>query len=68
VKITSTRVVLIGLFIMLLAGRSSVAAQQSQSVNIPDEPLSEQVNDPTANLTQFKVQNIYTPSRLLIKA
>jgi hypothetical protein len=53
---------------MLLAGRSSVAAQQSQSVNIPDEPLSEQVNDPTANLTQFKVQNIYTPSRLLIKA
>jgi hypothetical protein len=38
-----------------------------QAATAPDgagsEPLSEQVNDPTASLTQFQVKDIYTPAQ-----
>jgi hypothetical protein len=51
----------IGLFI-LLAGSSPARAQQTTSASAPDESLAEKVNDPTASLTQFKVQDIYTPA------
>jgi hypothetical protein len=54
--------VFVGTLLILLAGISFVSAQEARPANIPDESLSEQVNDPTANLTQFKVQDIYTPS------
>ena len=33
------------------------------SEGLAAEPLSEQVNDPTASLTQFQVKNIYTPAQ-----
>ena len=45
-----------------MVGRSIALAQQSASANLTEEGLAEKENDPTAALTQFKVQDIYTPS------
>ncbi|MGA7869823.1 MAG: hypothetical protein WCA22_02890 [Candidatus Binatus sp.] len=57
----SCAVLSIALFI-LSAGSSPARAQQTTSASAPDESLAEKVNDPTASLTQFKIQDIYTPA------
>ncbi len=57
----SCAVLSIALFI-LSAGPSPARAQQTTSASAPDESLAEKVNDPTASLTQFKIQDIYTPA------
>ena len=49
-----------GLF--LLAGCSKALAQQSASPNLTEEGLAEKEYDPTAALTQFKIQDIYYPA------
>jgi hypothetical protein len=47
----------------LLAGFSPYLGQETTSASAPDESLVEKVNDPTAGLTQFKIQDIYTPAQ-----
>ncbi|MGB0059092.1 hypothetical protein, partial [Candidatus Binatus sp.] len=49
------------LFIMML-GCSLALAQQTASASLTDAGLAEKEYDPTADLTQFKIQDIYTPS------
>src|SRR5260370_35230498 len=49
------------LFVLLL-GWSVGLAQQTAPANLTDEGLAEKEYDPTADLTQFKIQDIYTPS------
>lgn len=48
--------------IIVLAGCSLGLAQQTTSVSSSDESLVDKVNDPTASLTQFKIQDTYTPA------
>jgi hypothetical protein len=48
--------------IILLGACSLGLAQQSGSAGSWDESLVDKVNDPTASLTQFKIQDIYTPA------
>ncbi len=47
---------------ILLAGCSLSLAQQTASASDEEESLAERENDPTASLTQFKIQDIYTPA------
>jgi hypothetical protein len=47
---------------VLLVGCPQGLAQQTASVSLTDEALAVKEYDPTADLTQFKVQDIYTPS------
>lgn len=49
------------LFIMTLAC-SIALAQQAASTGVTEENLAVKENDPTANLTQIKIQDIYTPA------
>jgi hypothetical protein len=49
--------------LILLAGCSIALAQQSASASLTEEGLAEKEYDPTAALTQLKVQDIYTPSQ-----
>lgn len=56
-------IVVAGAALLMLAGSCSVSrAQQNASVSSNVEPLAEKVNDPTANLTQIKVQDLYAPA------
>ena len=48
--------------LILLVAHSVSLAQQTAAAGTPDESLAEKVNDPTGRLTQFKVQDIYTPA------
>ena len=48
--------------LILLGGHSASHAQQNAAAASPDESLVDKVNDPTASLTQFKIQDLYTPS------
>jgi hypothetical protein len=48
--------------LILLVGCSIALAQQSASPNLTEEGLAEKEYDPTAALTQFKLQDIYYPS------
>jgi hypothetical protein len=50
------------LLILLAGGPISVAPSKPPPASGDDESLAEKVNDPTASLTQFKVQDIYTPA------
>jgi len=50
------------LVFVLWAGCSISFAQQAGSAGFTDEGLAVKENDPTADLTQFKVQDIYTPA------
>jgi hypothetical protein len=50
------------ILLMLWAGCSLSFAQQTGSASLTDEGLAIKENDPTADLTQFKVQDIYTPA------
>src|SRR5258707_12412407 len=47
---------------ILLVSRSVSLGQQTPSANVTEEGLAEKEYDPTAALTQFKIQDIYTPS------
>ncbi len=47
---------------MLLAGYSTCRAQQGASTGVTEENLAVKENDPTASLTQIKIQDIYTPA------
>jgi hypothetical protein len=49
-------------FLILLGSCSVCLAQQAASVRSADETLAEKVNDPTANLTQITVQDLYAPA------
>jgi hypothetical protein len=48
--------------LILLAECSAAVAQQTASAGGDDETLVDKEYDPTASLTQFKVQDIYTPA------
>ena len=49
--------------LLTLVGSSSVChGQQAASVTGTEETLAEKVNDPTANLTQITVQDLYAPA------
>ena len=52
------------LLVILFLGSSPGLAQQTASASTPDDDaaLAEREYDPTASLTQFKIQDIYTPS------
>jgi hypothetical protein len=47
----------------LLALMAAPSVSLAQRTTPADETLAEKVNDPTASLTQFKVQDIYTPAQ-----
>jgi hypothetical protein len=49
------------LFVLLVSYAPGLAQQTTVSGN-DDESLAIKENDPTANLTQFKIQDIYTPA------
>ena len=49
------------LFIMM-SGCSLALAQQTASAGLTEEELAVKEYDPTASLTQFKIQDIYTPA------
>jgi hypothetical protein len=49
-------------FLILLSSCSVCFAQQAASVRNIDETLAEKVNDPTANLTQITLQDLYAPA------
>ena len=52
-----------GAVLLVLLGRCSVGlAQQTTPASRADESLVDKVNDPTASLTQLKIQDIYTPA------
>jgi hypothetical protein len=52
-----------GAVLLILVGACSVCpAQQAASVRSSGETLAEKVNDPTANLTQITVQDLYAPA------
>jgi hypothetical protein len=48
--------------LVLLTACSKGLAQQAAAVSGSEEPLAEKEYDPTASLTQFKIQDLYTPS------
>jgi len=48
--------------LILLASCPTSLAQQAASASIPEETLAEKVNDPTANLTQVTIQDLYAPA------
>jgi hypothetical protein len=48
--------------VMLIVGCSTGLAQSTTSANLSDEGLAVKEYDPTADLTQFKVQDIYMPA------
>ena len=49
--------------LLILCGGYSVSlAQTATSAGSADESLVDKVNDPTASLTQLKIQDIYTPA------
>ena len=50
------------LLILLLGGHSVSLAQQTAAAGNDDESLATNEYDPTASLTQFKIQDIYTPA------
>src|SRR5271169_2264483 len=60
---TSPALILI-LALLLSAIASNCRAQQATvpSSQMVDEPLSEQVNDPLAHLSQIQIKNPYTPA------
>jgi hypothetical protein len=47
----------------MMLGCSLALAQQTASASLTDAGLAEKEYDPTADLTQFKIQDIYTPSQ-----
>ncbi len=47
---------------ILLAGYSTCLAQQAGSAGLTEEGLAVKENDPTAALTQIKIQDVYTPA------
>jgi hypothetical protein len=49
-------------FLISLGWYSLSLAQTATSAGSGDESLVDKVNDPTASLTQFKIQDIYTPA------
>ena len=49
--------------LVLLLTSSPGLAQQTASASLTDEGLAVKEYDPTADLTQFKIQDIYTPSQ-----
>ena len=52
-----------GVALLILMGSCSIClAQQAASITSTDETLAEKVNDPTANLTQITVQDLYAPA------
>jgi hypothetical protein len=53
----------IAVIFVLLVSRSLGLAQQTTSAGTDDESLAVKENDPTGALTQFKVQDIYTPAQ-----
>ena len=55
-------IIVVALFLILLGDPSRYLAQARAAPNGGSEPLSEQVNDPTASLTQVQIKNIYTPA------
>jgi hypothetical protein len=55
-------VLAIGLGLPSLWPSVPFAQQQVPAASDSDEILAEEVNDPTARLTQFQVKNIYTPA------
>ena len=48
--------------LVLLSGYSVSLAQQTATAGNDDESLAIKEYDPTAALTQFKIQDIYTPA------
>jgi hypothetical protein len=48
--------------LILLGGQSVSLAQPTATTSNDDESLDIKEYDPTASLTQFKVQDIYTPA------
>jgi hypothetical protein len=48
--------------LILFGGYSPSLAQQAAAAGSDDESLAVREYDPTANLTQFKIQDIYTPA------
>jgi hypothetical protein len=52
----------LGVALFILSASCLPALAQQTTSAAPDESLAEQVNDPIARLTQFKVQDIYTPA------
>lgn len=50
------------LVVLILLGGCSLSLAQQTSPGNDEESLAEKVNDPTASLTQFKIQDIYTPA------
>ena len=46
----------------MMSGCSLALAQQAASAGLTEENLAVKENDPTANLTQIKIQDIYTPA------
>jgi hypothetical protein len=56
-----TRVVILGVLIWF-SSAECLAQQTGTSESAPPESLSEQVNDPTASLTQAQIQEFFTPS------
>jgi len=60
---TATSRLLIAAAVLGTLQHTGHAQTASSSVNqVVDEPLSEQVNDPLAHLTQFQVKDVYTPA------
>ena len=48
--------------LIVLGGHSNSLAQRTAAAGNDDEALAEKEYDPTASLTQFKIQDIYTPA------
>jgi hypothetical protein len=54
----------VGLAVLILLARCSIGlAQQTASASLTDEALAVKEYDPTADLTQFKIQDVYTPAQ-----
>jgi hypothetical protein len=53
----------IAVLFVLLVNCSTGLAQQTAAAGNDDESLAIKENDPTADLTQFKIQDIYTPAQ-----
>ena len=51
-----------GAALLALLAACSISFARSAASGGDDESLADKVNDPTASLTQFKVQDIYTPA------
>jgi hypothetical protein len=61
--LASSLIVVAGAALLILLGSCSTClAQRAASVISPEETLAEKVNDPTANLTQITIQDLYAPA------